>query len=52
MDLPQAYKPFLSKAELTQVAIGSPQQLCEQTNQSSLEEAFITLIGTDEGIAA
>ena len=34
------------------VAIGSPQQLCEQTNQSSLEEAFITLIGTDEGIAA
>ena len=34
------------------VAIGSPQELCDQTNQSSLEEAFITLIGTDEGIAA
>ncbi|MFQ6372830.1 ATP-binding cassette domain-containing protein [Shewanella sp. YIC-542] len=33
-------------------AIGSPQQLCEQTGQSSLEEAFIQLIGTDEGIAA
>jgi len=26
--------------------------LCDQTNQTSLEEAFITLIGTDEGIAA
>ena len=34
------------------VAIGSPQELCEQTNQTSLEEAFIALIGTDEGIAA
>ena len=34
------------------VAIGSPQELCDQTNQTSLEEAFITLIGTDEGIAA
>jgi|TARA_B110000503_G_scaffold9479_1_gene12878 sodium transport system ATP-binding protein len=34
------------------VAIGSPQGLCDQTNQTSLEEAFITLIGTDEGIAA
>ena len=34
------------------VAIGSPQELCEQTNQTSLEDAFITLIGTDEGIAA
>jgi sodium transport system ATP-binding protein len=33
-------------------AIGSPQQLCEQTGQTSLEEAFIQLIGTDEGIAA
>ena len=33
------------------VAIGSPQELCDQTNQTSLEEAFITLIGTDEGIA-
>ncbi|MFB0995706.1 MAG: ATP-binding cassette domain-containing protein, partial [Porticoccaceae bacterium] len=26
------------------VAIGSPQELCDQTNQTSLEEAFITLI--------
>ena len=34
------------------VAIGSAQELCDQTNQISLEEAFITLIGTDEGIAA
>jgi len=34
------------------VAIGGPQELCEQTNQTSLEDAFITLIGTDEGIAA
>jgi sodium transport system ATP-binding protein len=34
------------------VAIGSPQELCDQTNQTSLEEAFIALIGTDEGIAA
>ena len=34
------------------VAIGRPQELCDQTNQSSLEDAFITLIGTDEGIAA
>jgi len=34
------------------VAIGSPQELCDQTNQTSLEEAFISLIGTDEGIAA
>ncbi|MCV6615239.1 MAG: ATP-binding cassette domain-containing protein [Cellvibrionaceae bacterium] len=34
------------------VAQGSPGQLCEQTGQSSLEEAFIQLIGSDEGIAA
>ncbi|WP_163935439.1 ATP-binding cassette domain-containing protein [Paraferrimonas sp. SM1919] len=34
------------------VAIGSPQQLCQQTGESSLEEAFIKLIGSDEGIAA
>ncbi|MBR9728600.1 ATP-binding cassette domain-containing protein [Shewanella intestini] len=34
------------------VAIGSPQQLCEQTGKDSLEDAFIALIGTDEGIAA
>ncbi|WP_440055804.1 ABC transporter ATP-binding protein [Pseudoalteromonas sp. T1lg65] len=34
------------------VAQGSPDALCQQTGKSSLEEAFITLIGTDEGIAA
>jgi len=34
------------------VAVGSPQELCDQTGQGSLEEAFITLIGSDEGIAA
>ncbi|MCH1925880.1 ATP-binding cassette domain-containing protein [Shewanella sp. C32] len=33
-------------------AIGSPQELCQRTGQDSLEEAFIQLIGTDEGIAA
>ena len=34
------------------VAEGSPQALCEQTNKENLEEAFIELIGSDEGIAA
>jgi len=34
------------------VAIGSPDELCEQTGKDSLEDAFIQLIGTDEGIAA
>ncbi|MBE8168797.1 MAG: ATP-binding cassette domain-containing protein [Shewanella sp.] len=34
------------------VAIGSPEELCQQTGQASLEDAFIQLIGTDEGIAA
>jgi sodium transport system ATP-binding protein len=34
------------------VAVGSPQALCQQTGKDSLEDAFITLIGTDEGIAA
>ncbi|MDK1311171.1 ATP-binding cassette domain-containing protein [Pseudoalteromonas ardens] len=34
------------------VAQGTPAQLCEQTAKSSLEEAFIALIGSDEGIAA
>lgn len=33
-------------------AVGSPEQLCSQTNKDSLEEAFIYLIGTDKGIAA
>ena len=34
------------------VAEGSPTELCERTGQTSLEEAFIQLIGSDEGIAA
>ncbi len=34
------------------IAVGSPQQLCQQTGKASLEDAFIELIGTDEGIAA
>ncbi|MGI2258680.1 ABC transporter ATP-binding protein [Shewanella sp. GXUN23E] len=34
------------------VAVGSPADLCAQTGHDSLEEAFIQLIGTDEGIAA
>lgn len=34
------------------VAQGSPEELCEQAGESDLEEAFIKLIGTDEGIAA
>lgn len=34
------------------VAIGSPEELCQQTGKASLEDAFIELIGTDEGIAA
>jgi sodium transport system ATP-binding protein len=34
------------------VAQGSPQQLCEQTGIASLEDAFVHLVGTDEGIAA
>ncbi|MCL1078498.1 ATP-binding cassette domain-containing protein [Parashewanella spongiae] len=34
------------------VAIGSPDELCQQTGKTSLEDAFIQLIGTDEGIAA
>jgi sodium transport system ATP-binding protein len=34
------------------VAQGSPQQLCERTGIASLEDAFVHLVGTDEGIAA
>ncbi|GGI90199.1 ATP-binding cassette domain-containing protein [Shewanella gelidii] len=34
------------------VAKGSPDELCQQTGKASLEDAFIQLIGTDEGIAA
>lgn len=31
---------------------GTPAELCERTGKESLEEAFVTLIGSDEGIAA
>jgi sodium transport system ATP-binding protein len=34
------------------VAQGSPQQLCKQTGIASLEDAFVHLVGTEEGIAA
>jgi sodium transport system ATP-binding protein len=34
------------------VAQGTPQQLCEQTGIASLEDAFVQLVGTEEGIAA
>jgi len=33
------------------VAEGSPEQLCTQANTATLEEAFVSLIGSDEGIA-
>jgi len=33
-------------------AVGTPQELCEQTGKTELEDAFVTLIGSDEGIAA
>ncbi|HYD78825.1 MAG TPA: ATP-binding cassette domain-containing protein [Paucimonas sp.] len=34
------------------VAQGSPQALCERTGITSLEDAFVSLVGTEEGIAA
>ncbi|KLV03168.1 ABC transporter [Photobacterium aquae] len=34
------------------VASGSPASLCASTRKETLEEAFISIIGTDEGIAA
>ena len=34
------------------IAQGSPSELCVMTGKASLEDAFIALIGTDEGIAA
>jgi len=34
------------------VAQGSPRALCEQTGIASLEDAFVSLVGTEEGIAA
>jgi len=33
------------------VTEGTPEQLCEQAGEESLEDAFVKLIGTDEGIA-
>ncbi len=33
------------------VAQGTPEELCEQAGKESLEDAFVSLIGTDEGIA-
>lgn len=34
------------------VAQGSPVELCERTGIASLEDAFVSLVGTDEGISA
>jgi sodium transport system ATP-binding protein len=34
------------------VAQGSPQELCQRTGIASLEDAFVSLVGTEEGIAA
>lgn len=34
------------------VAQGSPQELCRRTGIANLEDAFVSLVGTDEGIAA
>lgn len=33
-------------------AQGTPQELCDLTGEAALEEAFVKIIGTDEGIAA
>ncbi|PWF49203.1 ABC transporter ATP-binding protein [Massilia glaciei] len=33
------------------VAQGSPRELCERTGIASLEDAFVSLVGTEEGIA-
>ena len=33
-------------------AEGTPAELCEQAGTSELEDAFVRLIGTEEGIAA
>jgi sodium transport system ATP-binding protein len=34
------------------VAQGSPEQLCQRTGIANLEDAFVSLVGTDEGISA
>ncbi len=36
----------------TVIAQGSPAQLCAQAGKADLEDAFVSLIGSDEGIAA
>ncbi|MBL4856008.1 MAG: ATP-binding cassette domain-containing protein, partial [Idiomarina sp.] len=33
-------------------AEGTPQELCDMTGEQQLEDAFVKIIGTDEGIAA
>lgn len=33
-------------------AEGTPEELCEMTGETALEEAFVKIIGSDEGIAA
>jgi len=33
-------------------AQGTTEELCQLTGESALEEAFVKIIGTDEGIAA
>jgi sodium transport system ATP-binding protein len=34
------------------VAQGSPAQLCQRTGIANLEDAFVSLVGTEEGISA
>jgi sodium transport system ATP-binding protein len=34
------------------VAQGSPQELCQRTGIANLEDAFVSLVGTEEGISA
>ena len=33
------------------VAQGSPEELCRRTGITNLEDAFVSLVGTEEGIA-
>ena len=33
------------------VAQGSPRELCERTGIANLEDAFVSLVGTEEGIS-
>ena len=34
------------------VAEGSPEELCQLAGKESLEDAFVAIIGSDEGVAA